>query len=424
MDHVSRALYHRKSVFLSVVAVYLLIFWKSSLKILPWPVLHLLIGIASICALLLPPPLFRHSPLQDASKSIRLLRYSGPLAFELIEKSFEEIEKSRIEYSALSYTWEGDFYRPLREPPYGLVTVDSRKFEVKRNLYSFFLFQQYKLLEDSLLYVDAICIDQTNLEEKASQVQIMQDVYKHAARVVVYLEEGPSQNLEVVREALSVNENTRTSVPMDQIDRLIWEVMTKEYWERLWIVQEVLLGGNVGICNKDSGSISWSEFAHCLRRFKNASVDQYKELANRYPHATTVIEAKARWDEDRFNSQIPLGFTIWEALETFSRQKCENKRDKIYALFGILRDRSIRVSYEEKESWTNLHLFQEVLNHGVQEIPRQSDCRAFHDFLLRYFTDAEMLSGAQQERAARIPLRSLSTLPYTREDAPFYNARS
>ena len=385
----------------------------SVCAILPWPVLHLVMGITSVCALLLPPPPFQHSPLQDASKSIRLLRHRGHLAFELIEKSFEEIENSRIEYLALSYTWKGDVSKALRKPPFGQVTVNSRKFEVRRNLYSFFLFQQYNLLTDSLLYVDAICIDQTNLEEKASQVQIMQDVYKHAARVIVYLGEGPTRALEAVRDTLSVNRFTPNPVPLDQIDRLIWEVMSKEYWERLWIVQEVLLGGNIGICDKDSGIISWSEFAHCLGMLKNASLDEYKKYANWYPQAAAVIEAKGRWDEDRLNPQIPLGLTIWEALRTFSHQKCENKRDRIYALLGILRNRSIQVSYQEKESWTNLDLFREVLNHGFQELPRPIDRRDFHGFLLRYFRDAEMLSGAQQERAARIFLTPSSMLPHT-----------
>ena len=112
---------------------------------------------------------------------------------------------------------------------------------------------------------------------------------------------------------------------------------------------------------------------------------------------------------------------MWEALRTFSRHKCENKRDKIYALFGILRNRSIRMSYEEKESWTNLDLFREVLNHGLQELPGPINHKDFHEFLLRYFTYAEMLSGAQQERAARILNTPASKFLHGSQDGPFYN---
>lgn len=92
MDHLSRALSHPK---IYVIAYYHFIFPISLLTRLPW-LLNL--------GLLLPTPQFEHSPLQDPSKSIRLLRHTSHLAFELIEKSFDEIENSRIEYIALSYT--------------------------------------------------------------------------------------------------------------------------------------------------------------------------------------------------------------------------------------------------------------------------------------------------------------------------------
>lgn len=229
----------------------------------------------------------------------------------------------------------------------------------------------------------------------------MQEVYKHAARVIVYLgEEGHTRfDLETVREALP---NTRFDpVPMDLITRFIGKVMFERYWERLWIVQEMLLGGNVGICIQESNLLLWSDFVRCTDLLKNARPEIYANYSNLYPQAATIMEAKVRWDEDRLDSRVDLGFTIWEALTTFSHQKCENKRDKIYALFGILRNRDIRVSYEEKESWTNMDLLREVLKCGMKEIPCRPDRWDFHEFVVRYFRDAEMLNGAQQERAAR-----------------------
>jgi hypothetical protein len=39
------------------------------------------------------------------------------------------------------------------------------------------------------LWVDALCIDQANLEERASQVNIMRKIYKEADKVLVWL--GP-----------------------------------------------------------------------------------------------------------------------------------------------------------------------------------------------------------------------------------------
>ncbi|PSN74825.1 hypothetical protein BS50DRAFT_452007, partial [Corynespora cassiicola Philippines] len=47
--------------------------------------------------------------------------------------------------------------------------------------------RQCRLPHDRILWVDAICINQTNLEEQEQQVALMQDICKLAARVLVYL---------------------------------------------------------------------------------------------------------------------------------------------------------------------------------------------------------------------------------------------
>jgi hypothetical protein len=39
------------------------------------------------------------------------------------------------------------------------------------------------------LWIDAICINQADLDERKQQVQLMRDVYSGASRVVVWLRE-------------------------------------------------------------------------------------------------------------------------------------------------------------------------------------------------------------------------------------------
>ena len=48
-----------------------------------------------------------------------------------------------------------------------------------------------------LLWIDAICINQTDIDERNAQVAIMGDIYKEASRVLVWLENEVSTTPEI-----------------------------------------------------------------------------------------------------------------------------------------------------------------------------------------------------------------------------------
>jgi hypothetical protein len=110
--------------------------------------------------------------------------------------------RPQTEYTALSYVW-GDATQtrsiqlcyhqlPTSEaactwPPAPSAGVDCYKpFEVTTNLA-----KALQYLRDSalgrILWVDAICINQSDPKEKLSQIQSMGDVYRHAAEVRIWL---------------------------------------------------------------------------------------------------------------------------------------------------------------------------------------------------------------------------------------------
>ena len=59
---------------------------------------------------------------------------------------------------------------------------------VTRNLYTALKqFRAEKLSEP--FWIDAICINQGNLQEKNAQIKMMKEIYSHASRVLVWLGE-------------------------------------------------------------------------------------------------------------------------------------------------------------------------------------------------------------------------------------------
>jgi hypothetical protein len=87
----------------------------------------------------------------------------------------------RPRYEALSYTW-GDV---VSSTP---ITVNGEEVLVTENLLAA-LKRFRKEHADVYLWVDALCINQLDNSEKAEQVKHMGDIYRNAARTLIWL--GP-----------------------------------------------------------------------------------------------------------------------------------------------------------------------------------------------------------------------------------------
>jgi hypothetical protein len=140
---------------------------------------------------------FKYSPLANPSRDIRLIslqRTRRSLISRIRRTSLRDEQKIHCElsvvpldkappYVALSYTW-GD---PKDTLP---IYVNNILMQVTRNLHSALLY--LGLDSGTILWVDAVCIDQQNNVEKSEQVQLMREIYQRAMHVTVWL--GPADD--------------------------------------------------------------------------------------------------------------------------------------------------------------------------------------------------------------------------------------
>jgi hypothetical protein len=82
-------------------------------------------------------------------------------------------------YESLSYTWGNS---GAKTP----ITCDGIEFKTTENCYNALLRLRYPH-QKRILWVDAICIDQTNVLERNQQVQLMRRIYNQANRVLIWL---------------------------------------------------------------------------------------------------------------------------------------------------------------------------------------------------------------------------------------------
>lgn len=152
------------------------------------------------------PDPFPYTPLDSAQRQIRLITLlPGPsnspiqctIALATIDVRDEgtldpEPKPSKPTWEALSYTW-GSL---LDKVP---ILLNGRSFKVTKTLYSALIRLRY-LDTARILWVDAICIDQSNLEERSVQVQQMPYIYQCADKVVIWL--GEADDFEIVALAI------------------------------------------------------------------------------------------------------------------------------------------------------------------------------------------------------------------------------
>ncbi|KAL0469369.1 heterokaryon incompatibility protein domain-containing protein [Neurospora intermedia] len=130
--------------------------------------------------------MFTYSPLSREKRETRVFRFSSPrqsgsdrISLELGHASLDD---DSLQYRALSYVW-GDTKN--KED----IEVNGKLFSVGENLHALLQTLQHHGVE-SWLWADAICIQQSDDDEKSWHVQSMCDIFKNGEFVYSWLGPG------------------------------------------------------------------------------------------------------------------------------------------------------------------------------------------------------------------------------------------
>jgi hypothetical protein len=204
--------------------------------------------------------------------------------------SLSEIQlDSQTEYITLSYTWGS----PSKEATERGITADRCEqiicedgiIPVTGNLLHFLqdARQFHRHLLDASIWIDAVCIDQDDPDERAAQVQMMDKIYIQAMAVVIWLgREEPTTHLAL--ELLNFIENveipTRETRILDgqPLSHFLgpfsdsaehWKalelMMHRTWFARTWVLQEFCLAAEFSfLCGKHTIAIKKLEKAALL----------------------------------------------------------------------------------------------------------------------------------------------------------------
>ncbi|KAK3291016.1 uncharacterized protein B0H64DRAFT_436387 [Chaetomium fimeti] len=236
------------------------------------------------------------------------------------------------------------------------------------------------------LWADAVCIDQGNADEKASQIPLMGELYSLSGRVLGWLgldekrlkvfswwhkvvfpaigrfvqESGRAQGILKLREGNFVDAKFWTDVvgfmeePMGGHWATAWSdywafYRTRRYFHRVWIVQEVVVAGKFDImAGMGVEELSWGDMTGFAYFLGHAGwIDVLNSLAgemlsSEYTDAVTRgfgitdIGGMQGQHQTRTFEQSGWAEHWWATLSAVRRRECFVQQDRVFATVGIL----------------------------------------------------------------------------------------
>lgn len=254
---------------------------------------------------------------------------NDPIQFSLQATTFETVLEDH--YEALSYTWGNP--RAVCE----IFCKDSRSgitcsMAVTANCYD--ALKSLRLPGATrILWIDAICINQDDIQERGAQVAMMRSIYSNASRVVVYLGESDDESESVLQYAHDQHESvdfprtTGVSVPPPSAEA--WRKFCSRPWfTRTWVLQELSSAQKVEVrCG--SISVPWE-----------ALEDYYDNLGSRATrnafHAPAGHQAMLFIKWIRRHNSDDTALRLLEILRRTRWCLSSDSRDKIYGVVPML----------------------------------------------------------------------------------------
>jgi hypothetical protein len=225
--------------------------------------------------------------LSDTVK-IRILRIesgidNAPIICSLIPSSLNE------PYEALSYVWGTDEPTEeikIRESKPSAPTsrlripvLHERIFYIRPNLYAALRnFRSRKSHVD--LWIDALCINQEDYEEKEIQIAMMEDIYSKATRVLIWLGEPKWFSEDAFECILRMCDlslfDGLLKVESSPLLHALGQLMKDVWFSRRWVVQELAMAKQATL-HCGNHKIHWVDFADAIA-FYVMSYDRIKSL--------------------------------------------------------------------------------------------------------------------------------------------------
>lgn len=297
---------------------------------------------------------YQYQGLKESEKEIRLIRLADGCSVEGCETIQCLLEPCSLNTSqplpfvAISYCWGVSTERRM-------IDVGGMKLNIPASAEEVLRFALRVEGGSSYIWIDAICIDQSNLSERNHQVALMGMLYSKAARVLVWLGNafaGIEQALQsihsIIRQCQKVTSNgalldetlwggisaqkhylySDDGLPYDCDWLALEELFASRWFRRMWPIQEVCLAQEAR-CYYGEHTIRFQDVALAARWMYHRKY--WEASGKRYTGVDCAAEVRDTMD-------APMG--LFALLQMCVYFDATDPRDKIYGLLGLIPDSS------------------------------------------------------------------------------------
>jgi hypothetical protein len=231
-------------------------------------------------------------------------------------------------FIALSYVW-GD--PALVEE----VICDNATLPVTKNLKTAMRSLRHAT-EGRTFWIDAICINQKDTEERNRHVRSMREIYSSAQEVLIWL--GPEsadspiafELMDMLARSLREGEHLFPSSDADE-GRPFWEayasICGRPWFRRVWVRQEVAVAKKaILMCGTQLKE--WQTLVDAFREVSALGLDRYNADLGPCEQGYGIINLRQRFQSDR-------GIELQDLLAGQELESSDS-RDKVYALVGLV----------------------------------------------------------------------------------------
>lgn len=296
--------------------------------------------------------------------------FEAPISGHFIVKDMKD---DNISYEALSYEWGLDACDHR-------VSISDHEVFTKKNLFEA-LQHLPRTDEERILWIDAICINQDDLEERAEQVRVMDEVYARASNVIIWLgitTHHTEAGMYVLRHLASYEELVGERVPWfsrdsQQRSDLKWgldDIASQGYWQRLWVVQEFVLATRLTIQRGTYHLTLRSSYdvRRMLIRIKFAEISPQWRHAGLHECDLSGLIEMLEQRQDNFDREVRQEKSLLELVHKFRHLRVQNKVDLLYGLLALAPART-RNALSVDYRLTEAEVFQDSLRVIEQKMP-------------------------------------------------------
>ncbi|KAI1350381.1 heterokaryon incompatibility protein-domain-containing protein [Xylaria sp. FL0043] len=301
---------------------------------------------------------YQYSPLSREHPQIRLVTLNAGSWSDQVECTVQVVSfDDQLVFEALSYVWGNP--KVVKE-----IHLNGHKVNITENLWL-----AMRRLRDQLtprvIWIDAICINQKDDDEKSQQVAMMGEIYKRCKKCTIWLGESsdspeigvPSTIATRACEILDIlaadkhlpdlpcfsaveGQRTNISERYEAHFEALRQLFDLPWWRRIWVIQELVLPPSVKFLYASEefsyqtlrgvvGMLKSHATTCCMPHRMTLRALAFDPLLTIQERADPLVSTRETWanSESISLSQLRREFYAFQATE---------KRDLFYGLLGIV----------------------------------------------------------------------------------------